>query len=148
MPELENGPIAIFRKSARYVGFQIESALPLCLSGMTYNIYDNVGNGAIEEYGFAKEVKEITPYMQAVMNEKISFADLKGVVIPIDEKITYHKEIKNSFYDLETLRLYRLNIFTDDILTLKELKITEGAPIANVAKIITVNVSEDAIKKG
>ena len=102
MPELENGPIAIFRKSARYVGFQIESALPLCLSGMTYNIYDNVGNGAIEEYGFAKEVKEITPYMQAVMNEKISFADLKGVVIPIDEKITYHKEIKNSFYDLET----------------------------------------------
>lgn len=102
MPELENGPIAHFRKTARYVRFQIEAALPLCLSGMTYNIYDNVGNGSIEEYGFAKEVKDVTPYMQAVMNEKISYSDLKGVIIPIDEKITYHKEIKNSFYDLET----------------------------------------------
>ena len=39
-------------------------------------------------------------------------------------------------------------VFTDDILTLKELKIIDGTPIADVTKTITVNVSEEAIKKG
>ncbi|MBQ4119486.1 MAG: hypothetical protein IJD45_03760 [Clostridia bacterium] len=39
-------------------------------------------------------------------------------------------------------------VFTDDILTSKELKITEGAPIADVARTITTEVSDIAIKKG
>ncbi len=39
-------------------------------------------------------------------------------------------------------------VFTDDIKTEKELKITEGAPISDLAKTITVNVSDLAIKKG
>ena len=102
MPELENGPTTDFRKTARFLGFQLEAALPMCLSGMTYNIYDNVGNGPIEQFGFGKEVAAITPYMQAVMNEQISFSNLTGVIIPINEKITYYKEIKENFYDLRT----------------------------------------------
>ena len=102
MPEMENGPTTDFRKTARFLGFQLEAALPMCLSGMTYNIYDNVGNGTVEQFGFGKEVKAATPYLQAVMDEQISFGDLKGVIIPIDEKITYYKEIKKDFYDLKT----------------------------------------------
>ncbi len=39
-------------------------------------------------------------------------------------------------------------VFTNDIQTEKELFITEGKPIANVAKTITVDVGEDAIRKG
>ena len=92
MPELENGPTTDFRKTARFLSFQLEAALPMCLSG----------NGPIEQFGFGKEVAAKTPYMQAVMNEQISFSDLKGVIIPIDEKITYYKEIKKDFYDLKT----------------------------------------------
>ena len=70
LPELENGSINPFRKNARYLAFQLESAIPLCLSGMTYNIYDPVANGAVEEFGFAKAVKNLTPYMQAVMDQR------------------------------------------------------------------------------
>lgn len=102
LPELENGPVALFRKNARYVGFQLESALPLCLSGMTYNIYDATGNGPLEEYGFAKQVHNLTPYLQAVMDTNIAFDDLQGVVVPIDEKIVYAKKIEKNFYDLRT----------------------------------------------
>lgn len=40
------------------------------------------------------------------------------------------------------------NVFSDDILTKKELKITPGEKIKNPARVITADVSEDAIKKG
>ena len=102
LPELENGSINPFRKNARYLAFQLESAIPLCLSGMTYNIYDPVGNGAVEAFGFAQAVQKLTPYMQAVMETGAKYANLQGVVIPIDEKIAYTKKIKNDFYDLRT----------------------------------------------
>lgn len=40
------------------------------------------------------------------------------------------------------------NIFTDDIVSDKPLKISDGAPIENVRKTLTANVSEEALKKG
>ena len=40
------------------------------------------------------------------------------------------------------------NVFSNDILTKKELKITPGEKIKNPARVITADVSEDAIKKG
>ena len=39
-------------------------------------------------------------------------------------------------------------VFSPDCKTTKELKITEGAPISDLVKTITVNVSEQAVKKG
>ena len=102
LPELENGSINLFRKNARFLGFQLESAIPLCLSGMTYNIYDPVSNGTVEEFGYAGEIKRLTPYMQAVTDTGVRFSDMRGVVVPIDEKIAYKKKIQNNFYDLRT----------------------------------------------
>lgn len=102
LPELENGSINLFRKNARYLGFQLESAIPLCLSGMTYNIYDPVANGVVDAFGYAQEVQRLTPYMQAVMDTGVSYSDLQGVVIPIEETIVYKKKIGNNFYDLKT----------------------------------------------
>lgn len=102
LPELENGSVNLFRKNARFLGFQLESAIPLCLSGMTYNIYDPVGNGAVEEFGYAQEIKRLTPYMQAAIDTGVCFSQMQGAVIPIDEKIAYKKKIKNDFYDLRT----------------------------------------------
>lgn len=102
LPELENGSVTLFRKNARFLGFQLESAIPLCLSGMTYNIYDPVGNGPVEAYGFAQEIKRLTPYMQAVKDTGVLYRDMQGVVIPIDEEIAYKKKIENNFYDLCT----------------------------------------------
>ena len=40
------------------------------------------------------------------------------------------------------------NVFSNDILTKKELIITPGEKIKNPARVITADVSEEAIKKG
>ena len=39
-------------------------------------------------------------------------------------------------------------VFSEDFKTQKELIITEGAPISDVAKRISLDVSEEAVKKG
>ena len=102
LPELEHGSLALFRKDVRFMGFQLEAALPLCLSGMTYNINDSTAVGVVEGYGFQREIPRLAPYLQAVMDTGAQFADMQGVVVPIDEKICYYKDIKRGFYDLRT----------------------------------------------
>ena len=52
-PELENASFSSFAKDARFLRFQIESAIPLCINGMTYDIYDFVGNGIVHELKFS-----------------------------------------------------------------------------------------------
>ena len=44
-PELENGSFTTFTKDPRFLRFQLESSIPLLPVGMTYDIYDFVGNG-------------------------------------------------------------------------------------------------------
>lgn len=99
-PELENGAFSTFIKDARFLQFQVESAIPLILSGMTYDIYDFVGNGTIAEYGYGEALRDITPYLNGVMSLGLSFADLTGVQIPIDEKTVYNRKHIGRFEDL------------------------------------------------
>ena len=100
LPEIENGPANRFFKDPRTMRFQLESAIPLVLSGMTYSLYDFVGNGAVDGFGYAKHIKELTPYLQAVKDTDVKFSELTGVVVPIDEKTAYHRVIKNDWLDL------------------------------------------------
>jgi hypothetical protein len=99
-PELENSAFSTFAKDGRFLGFQLESALPLVISGMTYDIYDFTANGPVEAFGYGGEIKRRRPYMQAVMDLKLKFSSLKGIVVPIDEKACYAREIKSSWSDL------------------------------------------------
>lgn len=100
-PELENGSFSTFSKEARFLQFQLESAIPLCISGMTYDIYDFVGNGIVHEFGYGEVVKGITPYLNGVLSLNLKFDSLEGVILPIDEKTVYKRDNKiNSFYDL------------------------------------------------
>lgn len=100
-PELENGSFSTFTKDARFLRFQLESALPLCIAGMTYDIYDFVGNGVVDNFGYGEAVKEITPYLNGVTGLNLKFDSLKGVILPIDEKTVYKRGAKvNRFEDL------------------------------------------------
>jgi len=88
-PELENGSFSTFTKDARFLQFQLESAIPLCIEGMTYDIYDFVGNGIVENFRYGKAVKGITPYLDEVTKLSLRYDQLEGVVLPIDEKTAY-----------------------------------------------------------
>ncbi len=99
-PELENGSFTNFTKDARFLQFQLESSAPLLPSGMTYDIYDFVGNGTIASFGYGEAVKKVTPYLQGVMDLKLKFSNLYGVSLPIDEKAGYFREIKKDWKDM------------------------------------------------
>lgn len=89
MPEVEYGSSSLYLKSARYLRFMLEASLPLLCSGMTYSIYDFIGNGVRESFGFGKVVKEMRPYMQAVEDLGLKFSSLTGVIVPAEVDGSY-----------------------------------------------------------
>ena len=90
-PELENGAFSTFAKEARFLQFQLESAIPLCIKGMTYDIFDFVGNGAISQFKYGEAVQGITPYLNGVTALNLRYETLEGIVLPIDEKTAYKR---------------------------------------------------------
>ena len=106
-PELENGSFSTFTKDARFLQFQLESAIPLCIKGMTYDIYDFVGNGIVHGFGYGEAVQEITPYLDGVTGLGLQYETLQGIVLPIDEKTAYKRNAKvNGFDDLYSEESY------------------------------------------
>lgn len=106
-PELENGSFGTFTKDARFLRFQLESAIPLCIDGMTYDIYDFVGNGIVDNFRYGEAVKEITPYLDGVINLNLRYNQLDGVILPIDEKTVYKRDVEvKSFDDLSPNEAY------------------------------------------
>lgn len=99
MPEVEHGGASTYARSPRFLRFVLESALPLLLSGMTYSIYDFVGNGVRESFGYGKVIKEERPLMQAVEDLHLRFSAMTGVVVPIDQNACYYRSIENDYAD-------------------------------------------------
>lgn len=98
-PELELGSFTTFTKDARFLRFQLESAIPVCIEGMTYNLYDFVGNGVLPWLGYGDAVKQITPYLNGVLNLNLDFSNISGVIIPIDEKTAYKRDAEVKCFD-------------------------------------------------
>lgn len=106
LPELENGAFMTWSKEPETLRFQVESALPLEIEGMTYDIFDFAANGTIEAFGYGQEIGGITDYLTAVMNSGYSYWNLSGITIPLDEKNAYNRPIKDSFFDMRPDEAY------------------------------------------
>ncbi len=101
MPETECGSSCLYTRSARYLKYNLEFSTPLLLSGMTYSIYDFVANGVRESFGFGEVVRDLQPFMQAILDLDLKFSSGKGVIVPIDVRASYYKTIdKNGWRDL------------------------------------------------
>ena len=100
LPEIEHGSATAFNKTPRYLRFTLEASIPLVLSGMTYSIYGFHANGARDSFGFGEVVRDLQPYMQAIRDLDLSFSRMTGVVVPIDERACYHKEVTRDYTDL------------------------------------------------
>ena len=99
-PELENGCFSFFAKSARFLKFQVESAIPLGLSGMTYDIFDFCGNGAQNEFGYGPVLNELTPYLSKVKEFDLKPSNLRGIVFPIDQETVKNRITNKDFFSL------------------------------------------------
>lgn len=100
LPEIENAAFSTFTKSPRFLQFQVEASIPLCIDGMTYDIFDFVGNGAIESFGYGQVIKQLEPYMNAVKRLSLDYGELDGIMCPVDEKSVYHRRGIRGFSDL------------------------------------------------
>lgn len=98
-PELENASFSTFSKEARFVRFQLESAIPLCIEGITYDIYDFVGNGIVDNFGYGQAIEQITPYLDGVTNLNLHYKQLDGIILPIDEKTVYKRDAEIKGFD-------------------------------------------------
>lgn len=65
-PELENYPYSLFSKSRRFTRFQLLSALPLNLAGITLDLYDLNGNGIIWEEDYQTMLHQTKPYLNGL----------------------------------------------------------------------------------
>lgn len=100
LPELETGAYMAYAKDPETVRFQLESAIPLEIEGMTYSIFGFEGDGAIEFSGYGPVVAEVHSYLTAVADSAYSYKALSGITIPLDEQSAYNHPIKDSFEDM------------------------------------------------
>lgn len=107
LPELENSSFSTFSKDSETLRFQVESAIPLEMEGMTYDIFDFVGNGTFADYGYGEAIHGITDYLTAVWESGYSYYGLSGVTILLDEKNAYNRPILNhKFMDMRPDEFY------------------------------------------
>lgn len=78
-PELENFPFSLFSKSRRFTRFQLLSALPLDLAGITIDLYDLNGNGIVWEDGYQQMLHRTKSYLNALTRRGVFREERLGV---------------------------------------------------------------------
>ncbi len=91
-PELENFPDTRFSKSCAFSAFQIETSAQLGAAGITMNIYDMMGNGALKGEKYQNMLAEIRPFMDMTRALEIDRAENRGVEVLINPDASYTLE--------------------------------------------------------
>ncbi len=88
-PELESFPHTTFSKSRTFTQHQIESALAIGTSGMTFNIYPMMADGIWAGDRYDEPLAGIKPYLNSVTELGLSSANRQGVKILSNTKSSY-----------------------------------------------------------
>lgn len=88
-PELENFPFSLFSKSRRFTRFQLLSALPMNLSGITIDLYDLNGNGIVWQDGYEQMLRRTKPYLNAMARTGVFQEERLGVQVLYSPRSSY-----------------------------------------------------------
>ncbi len=88
-PELENFPYSRFNKSLKFTRFQLLSALPLNLAGITMDLYDLNGNGIVSSEGYQDLLSETKDYLNLLTDQGIFKHQPDGVKIMVCPESSY-----------------------------------------------------------
>lgn len=88
-PELENFPFSLFSKSRQFTRFQLLSALPLDLAGITIDLYDLNGNGIVWEDGYQDMLRDVKPYLNKLTELGVFKGARKGVKVLYSPRSSY-----------------------------------------------------------
>lgn len=88
-PELENYPYSLFSKSRRFTRFQLLSALPLNLAGITLDLYDLNGNGIVWEEDYQTMLHQTKPYLNGLTDRGTFCGKRLGVQVLYSQDSAY-----------------------------------------------------------
>ena len=107
-PELENFSYSRFFKSRTFTKFQLDTSLMLDINGMTFNIFDMMGNGVLIREGYHEELAQTKQFANSVLGLQPKLEDLRGVKVLCSEHSshTIHTSTGKSLYELIPKELF------------------------------------------
>jgi len=112
-PELENYPYSLFAKSRRFTRFQILSALPLNLAGITIDLFDLNGSGIVLADGHQDMLREIKPFLNEITRRGVMGMEKLGVRVMLSETSSY---MLHTSGDLRMEELYPHEVYYAGVL--------------------------------
>ncbi len=85
LPELENYMYSPFAKSKMFTQFQIETAALVGAKGILMNLFDMMGNGIVDDYGYAAMLAESKPFLNAITQERLKMSETMGIQVLVDQ---------------------------------------------------------------
>lgn len=89
LPELESYMYSPFVKSKKFTQFQIETAALVGARGILLNLFDMIGNGIDESYGYAQMLADSKPFLNAVTARRVHMASTRGIKVLVDQDSSY-----------------------------------------------------------
>lgn len=84
-PELENYMYSGFVKSVKFTQFQIETTALVGARGILLNLFDMIGNGINESYGYAKMLARIKPFIEKISEHRLKMQQIRGIKILVNQ---------------------------------------------------------------
>lgn len=88
-PELENFPYSRFNKSLKFTRFQLLSAMPLNLAGITLDLYDLNGNGIVWSEGYQDLLRVTKEYLNLLTDRGVFRKPIGGVKVMVSPESSY-----------------------------------------------------------
>lgn len=94
LPELENYMYSPFAKSRSFTQFQIETAALVGAKGILLNLFDMMGNGIVDDYGYAEMLAQSKPFLNAITDKRLQMSQTQGIQVLVNQNsaATIHTE--------------------------------------------------------
>lgn len=89
LPELENYMYSPFVKSRRFTQFQIETAALVGAKGILLNLFDMIGNGIDEAYGYAEMLANSKDFLNRVSEQRLQMTKTRGIQVLVNQDSAY-----------------------------------------------------------
>lgn len=87
--ELESFPDTRFTKSRTFTRYQMETSAVLGANGVTFNIFDMMGNGVMSQEGYHKSLADSKDFLNRITDLGLSRSTEKGVKVLTNSKSSY-----------------------------------------------------------
>ena len=101
-PELENFQYSRFSKSANFTRFQLETSSCLNASGITLNIFDQMGNGVMMQESYQKILAESKNFLTSIISLGLDIKYQQGITVlaNVESSYTLHTDQGRSMTEL------------------------------------------------